>query len=185
MSGGHKGGGSFHTEDPVHQIDIFFHEAEELVLAGGMEISHCRLDEVTEAVKLMLVTDGEALIGVVEVIETVIIAVIQLAAAHIVDKGIGFCLQPFVSAGFQRKGKGFDPFCHVGIPKDVGLPTLTLLHVPVTFQGSKAMGLFKTVVNGVRRYLAGNALLFTPERTGQFRFEKGDLFHVNTSSSVF
>ena len=141
-----------HAKNTIHQIHIADEQAQHFVLSRGALIGNGRLQQVPQAIQLVVGVVLEALLRrqVAEI--AVKIAVFPLVLFQFVYQIIDDQFNLFIFFFFQQIGGGFDPLGNIAVPEDVR--AVGIAFFPGKIPGVEAAGVAKTVVNGHQRYFS-------------------------------
>ena len=92
---------------------------QQVALAGGLVVSHGGLDHVPRAIKLVIVAEiGEAMIGVVDLIVRVQVAIGHLRGGHLGYDGIDLLIQHWIGVISQAERSRFQDLIRIGVLED-------------------------------------------------------------------
>ena len=137
----------FGHESFFNTIRVFFHQLQKAVFARCLVISDGGFHQMSRAVKLVPISDGEALFGRARDEIGIEIAVFTLIFLDLVDDRFDLCLQIGIVFPVQNISRALHPFRYVGVPENMGLFRLSLL--PIATEGGNSARIVKTVVYGV------------------------------------
>src|SRR5947209_8376487 len=108
------------TEDSVDVVGIATHHIQQYTFARGLEMSHCRFDEVTGTVQLMPITQVRPALLWLDSREIGIeIAIGLLGACNKTDDLVNFRFQYWIGMSGKTVAGCLKPFGNIRVPEDV------------------------------------------------------------------